>query len=341
MKKTSLYLQVIVVAAVVFGLDLLLASKSDGSMLIGLLFWAGIAQGIIAMTAAAELSQGKWIKEIKPYMQDYYPLLLIFPLAFLAYARHIPAYDWSQNQTSWLSPTFFIVRNFIALLIPFLIAHLYVQASKKESPRTGLFAVLYIVSFAISQFFMAFDQVMTFDYPWINTLFGPYFFVEALFAGIAFCAILAGLFTLKKHEHFKTPFADFTRMIQGFALLWAGLFYSQYLVIWYGNLPEEVAYIAKRLHLPYVDEMGIFIVFALFVIPFTVLISHKIKTIYPAVVILAVIVFSGLVVERLIYLVLVADLHFLSVLMPLIVLGIPFIYVMLSQYKGLTIEASE
>jgi len=337
MKKISIIAQVIVISVIVFLLDLVLASETDGSILIALLFWSGIGQGMIALAAAAELSGGKWIRSIRPYMQEYHPLLILFPLTFLIFCRHITIYDWVlYPPNGWLTPVFFIIRNTIVLLLPFIFAHFYVQASKKESPKTGVFAVLYILTFVISQSFLAYDQVMTFEYPWINTLFGGYFFVEALYGGIAFSAVLAGFLMLRNFERFKTAFRDFVVMMMGFALLWAGLFYSQYLVIWYGNIPEEVSYIAKRLAVPMLKNMGIYILITLFLIPFVSLISRKVKSMFPAVFVIALLVFSGLIIERLIYLIPVAQLNMFAVLVPLILLGVPFIYLLFTQYRSIS-----
>lgn len=336
MKKVSLIVLVIVISVVVFVLDLVFASKSDGSILIGLLFWAGVGQGVIALSAAADLSGGKWIKSIRPYLQQYYPLLLLFPISFLIFARHISVYSWTEHPTAWLDSTFFIIRNVLILLLPFIFAHFYVQASKKESAKVGVLAVLYLVVFVISQSFMAFDQVMTFEYPWINTLFGGYFFVESLYAGIAFSAILAGFLMLRNAERFKPAFRDFVLMLMGFALLWAGLFYSQYLVIWYGNIPEEVSFIAKRMAVPMLKNMGLYILITLFLIPFLALISRKVKTMFPAVFVIALLVFSGLIVERLIYLIPVANLSVVAVLLPLVLLGLPFFYLLFSQYRSIS-----
>ncbi|MCP5107067.1 MAG: hypothetical protein GY950_27020 [bacterium] len=331
--------QIIGISVIIFLLDLVLAAKNDGSLLIGILFWAGVAQGIIALSAASDLTKGKWAKEIRPYLQEYYPLLLLFPIAFLIFARHITVYSWAGHHYSgWLEPTFFIIRNFLFLLLPFVFAHLYVRASEKESEKTGLYAVLYILFFVASQSFMAYDQVMTFEYPWINTLFGGYFFVESLYAGIAFSAILSGFLALRQASRFKGAFADFTLMIIGFALFWAGLFYSQYLVIWYGNIPEEVSYVSKRMAVPMLKNMGLYILLTLFLVPFLAMVSRKIKTAFPAVFVIAVLVFSGLIVERLIYLIPVANLSIPAVVLPLIVLGLPFLYLLFTQYKSTAAE---
>ncbi len=334
MKKISPYILVIIAVVLIFLADFLLTPKLDVSLLTALLFWAGVGHGIIAMAAAADLSKGKWVEVIRPYMQQYYPLLLIFPAAFLIFSRHMDVYPWTQHPTAWLDSTFFIVRNVVALLLPFIAAHFYVRASRKESEKTGFFAIMYIVSFVVAQSFLAYDVVMTFEYPWINTLMGMYFFVEALFAAIAFMAILSGLLIKKHGERFKPAFKDFANMIMGFALLWAGLFYSQYLVIWYGNIPEEVSYVLRRMEMPLLRNMGIYMLLALFVIPFLALVPRKIKTLFPAVATIALIVLSGLLVERLIYLIPAAHLNVFALVLQMVFLGLPFIFLMLNQLKN-------
>jgi len=95
MKKVPVIAQVIGISVILFVLDFVFAAKNDGSLLIGLLFWAGVVQGMIALAAAADLSKAKWIKDIRPYLQEYYPLLLLFPIAFLIFARHVSVYLWA------------------------------------------------------------------------------------------------------------------------------------------------------------------------------------------------------------------------------------------------------
>jgi hypothetical protein len=342
MKRLPLITQIIGISVILFIFDFVLAAKGEGSLLIGLLFWAGVAQGMIALTAAAELSKAKWIRDIRPYLQEYYPLLLLFPIMFLIFARHVSVYPWAGHHfNGWLEPVFFIVRNVLFLFLPFVFAFFYVRASRKESNRVGLFAVLYILFFVISQSFMAFDMVMTFEYPWINTLFGGYFFVEALYAGIGFSALIVGFLAMRKANLFKAVLKDFSVMIMGFALFWAGLFYSQYLVIWYGNIPEEVSYIAKRMADPLLKNMGLYILLTIFLVPFLSLISRKLKTMFPVVGVIVLAVFSGLVVERLIYLLPVANLSFLPTVISFVVLGLPFLYLLYAQYKSLSPEAAE
>jgi len=333
-KRIPPVFQVLVISGLVLIIDLILAPVADASVLIALLFWAGIGQGIIALAAAADLSGGKWIAPIRPYLHQYYPLLLMFPLVFLVYARHVSVYHWFDQGNGWLNPLFFILRNAVVLLLPVIFAHFYIRGVNNQSPRRCTHAVLYLVSFVTAQSFLAFDLVMTFEYPWINTLFGGYFFVESFYGGVAFCAILAGVLMRRRSQDFQGAYRDFTLMIMGFALLWAGLFYSQYLVIWYGNIPEEVSYVSRRLAIPLVKNMGIYILIALFIIPFIALVSRKIKSIVTAVSLIALVVFSGLMVERLIYIYPVAYLNPFVVVLHTILLGLPFMALLYSQVRS-------
>jgi len=326
MKKFSLSVWVIASVLAAGAVDLVSAPRADASLLLALLFWAAVAQGILALSAAADLSGAGWIKVIQPQIQAFYPVLFLFPFLFLVYARHVTVYSWVQQPTAWLNPTFFMARNFLMLLLPPLCALFYVRAGARQSRRRGLGAVLYLAAFVISQSFMAFDLLMTFDYPWVNTLFGGYFFVEAMYAGIAFMAIITGIRRRQDAGRYGPAFRDFVQMLMGFALLWAGLFFSQYLVTWYGNIPEEVSFLARRLADPGLNALGVFVLVSLFVIPFLLLISRKIKSSFAAVLPIALLVLSGLLAERLFFLIPVAPLSPLLAVLYLAILSLPFVF---------------
>ena len=313
MKRYWVWILMLLCLAAITAADIVLAPKLDASLLLALLFWSAVGQGIIALAAAADLSQGRWLGEARDYLLQYYPLLLMFPLAFLVFSRHLAIYPWLHHPNGWLNPQFFIIRNVIVLSLPFIAAHFYAQkkgTGKQEKQEkgtgkkkgTGTWAVLYIAAFVTSQSFAAFDWAMTLEYPWINTLFGGYFFVEAFYGGIAFAAILAAILFNRHKDRFFSIFKDTPIMLMGFALLWAGLFYSQYLVIWYGNIPEEASFLEKRLAIPTLQYLGLYVLLSLFAIPFLLFISKRIKSSIPAVIAISVIVFSGLLLERFMFL---------------------------------------
>jgi hypothetical protein len=80
------------------------------------------------------------------------------------------------------------------------------------------------------------------------------------------------------------------------------MFFAQFLTIWYGNLPEEVVFTARRMASSPFREMSRFVLGALFFVPFIVLLSSKIKTIPVAVSLIAFLIIAGVFVERLFFL---------------------------------------
>ncbi|MGE5340535.1 MAG: hypothetical protein ACM3SY_03545 [Candidatus Omnitrophota bacterium] len=333
-KRVPVILQLVSVSVVMYVYDWLFIPQRSGSMLVGFLFWVAVGQGVLALLAAVDLSGGKWIKSIRPYIQRYYPLLALFPIAFLIFTRHMAVYPWTAAPARWFNQPAFIIRNEIFLLLPLIFAHFYVRAARKESRALGVYAVLYLLAFVVGQSFIAFDMVMSLDYPWVNTLFGGFFFIESFYTGIAFALILTGLLARKDLERFKLAFSDLTVLFMGFALFWAGLFYAQYLVIWYGNLPEEVRYIERRQSTSQLMAMGIYVLATLFFIPFFSLLSRKVKAAVPAVFAIALLFFSGLIVERLIYLIPDTPIRTVHVIVYWVLFGLPYLYLLMEQYRS-------
>jgi len=324
--QRNVYLFGLAALIIALGIDLL---AGDASLLPALLFWTAIPQGIIALAAAADLSQGRWILSIKDKLHRFLPLLILPPFAFLIYAlHHTPLYAWHEHPTAWLEPTFFTIRNVAFQLLTFGLAYLYVRASRGQSPRTGVWAVLYCLCFVTAQTMQGIDWVMSFEYPWISTLYGAFFFIEALYLGVATMALLSLLLLLRHGHSFEKVLRDSGALILGFALFWAGQLYAQYLTIWYGNIPEEVAYVAKRVqHSPW-TELSIFVVLAMFVIPFAGMIPRRSK-VSPALVLAAVVlIYAGYMVEKVIYIAPVAPLSPLFTVLQFIALGLPAAYLL-------------
>ena len=93
---------------------------------------------------------------------------------------------------------------------------------------------------------VAFDFVMALDPHWFSTLMGAYYFVGNLLVGIAFVSIVSvwGRGRLGLHDYIGTQqLHDIGKLLFGFSILWAYMVWSQYLVIWYGDLPEETEFV--------------------------------------------------------------------------------------------------
>ncbi len=291
----------------IFLIEMTLEAKHHGTLLVSLLFWLALVQGCITLVAAADLAKGQWIVPLKKYLLSVYPFILFIAIVFLLIGRHMHIYHWTEEKSGlWFNEWSFLVRNFVLLVASFLLANKFAIASLAEHPKKNLWAALYVLSFVISQSLVGFDWVMSLEYPWISTLFGGYFFIEATYLGLAtaaiICFFLARQVNPTEADTVKKTQRDVATFMFGFSLFWVGMFFAQFLTIWYGNIPEEVSFTTRRLASPVLKQMARYVLGALFFVPFVTLLSRKIKTNTVFVAVLGLIIMSGVLVERLFFL---------------------------------------
>ena len=291
----------IVGAVVIAGLEFVV---EGGSLLYSMLFFVAVSQGPIAVAAAADIAGGQWIR---PYKQTLFTtrhmilFVLILFAVFLGLGR-VHLYEWThwEHPGQWLNVPFFSLRNLVMLGISWVLANVYVKASLTESKTKNMWALFWLFSYVITQTLVAFDWVMSLEYPWISTLFGAYFFVEAFYCGLAFAAIYTGFryqHLLETHSGtFKKAMMDMMTMFFGFSIFWGYQFFSQYIVIWYRNIPEEVSFFTRRLDV--FGSLLYLIPLILFVIPFWILISRKMKANPKVVMAVGFLVWGGVLLER-------------------------------------------
>lgn len=155
--------------------------------------------------------------------------------------------------------------------------------------------LLYTAVFSL----LAIDLIMSLDPYWISTLFPAYFFMGNLCGGIA--AIAAASFLWRRFTGVEDWLSDSTahdlgKLLLGFVLLWTYLLFAQYLIIWYGNLPEELRFLVVRT----TGNWGMltWMVLALcFIVPFAALLSRSMKRPTPLFVI-SLITVVGIWLER-------------------------------------------
>ena len=185
----------------------------------------------------------------------------------------------------WLSPNFWLVRCVIYLVVLSAMVPVIKNATRKldEQPGDkGLFSslytksVLYIVIFAICSAAFAWDFVMSLDPHWFSSLFMWYGMVSYLVSAVSIMAIISiylkrkGSLPLFNDNHLH----DLTKYMFGFSLLWSYLWFCQFMLQWYANIPEEVQYFEQRMaQYPYYYYMLVVNLFA----PFLILISSSMK----------------------------------------------------------------
>jgi len=274
------------------------------SLLMTLVFWIAVVEGCIAVAAICDLVHARWIVTLKEELLSTVALFPLMIFLFLLLGVHLDLYPWVKNPDRWLNRPFFLIRNTVVLLITYGTALHYAAQNKKGADGTSA-AVLYLFAFVLSQSMVAYDWVMPLDYPWYSTLFGPYFFVEAISCGLAVSGILYGIrFRREIHQggEKKEYLRDLATLTFGFSILWGGLFFSQFLVIWYGNLPEEVIYLVSRVSTSPWRELSYCVVGAFFGAPFFFFLPRSTKTSAGMVTLVSFIILGGLLIERILFL---------------------------------------
>ena len=138
----------------------------------------------------------------------------------------------------------------------------------------------FVIVYAIVMSVLAYDWVMSLEPHWFSTMMGPWFFMGAFWSGMAATAVSVTL--LKRGDSVlnkamgRQQLHDLGKLTFAFCVFWTYLFFAQYLVIWYGKLPWEQAWIIHRSEEPWGKWSALLIVMC-FVIPFAGLIGRKAK----------------------------------------------------------------
>ncbi len=294
------------------------ALRAWQALLVNVLFFAGVAQAGVVFSALLQVTSARWGRPLKrvaeaagAFLPAAFVLTLVLLLGIAAWAPWVA--EPVEGKTAWLNIPFFVVREVIAIALLSGLSLVYVYRSVRPDvgmldesgvpPSTGLaarcmafwrgidieraasqraqdrLAVAVLIAYGWIYTLIAFDFVMALEPHWFSTLFGGYYFIGALFSGLAFTAIVAavgsgpiGIAAVVSRQQLH----DIGKLLFGFSILWAYMFWSQYLVIWYGDLPEETEFIYHRMYGQWAAVTWTVAATA-FVIPFTTLLSRALK----------------------------------------------------------------
>jgi hypothetical protein len=236
--------------------------------LVAYLFWLGIALGSLAILMLQNLTGGRWGAVLRRLLEaavQTLPLLalLFVPLAFgldylYPWAGHIPADDLVlQEKTPYLNVPFFLVRAvlyFAAWLAVawFLIRWSHAQEERYDPELTRRSRELSgpgLMLYGLGITFASIDWVMSLDPHWHSSIFGVVVAVGQLLPALAFAVLVLSLLARRPPlDGFVTPglWNDLGNLLLAFVMLWAYVTFSQFLLIWSGNLPEEITWYRNR-----------------------------------------------------------------------------------------------
>lgn len=290
-------------------LELAGTAHGGGAILVTLALWTAFAQGCVAAVAAGELTHSRWVAAVRPELLSAAWLLPMLALLFLLLWPQPELYGWTATPGRWLNRPFFFARNLGLLLAVAAVAGLFADRVARGAASARPLAVVYLFLFAASQTLVAFDWIMSLSWPWVSSMLGMFFSVEALYAGLALsCVLFARRDRVERAAGgtaWRATGRDLGVLLFGFSILWGGLFFAQFILLWYGNLPDEVGFIATRLAAWPTRALAPAFIAACFGAPFVLLLAAPPKQRPAVVAAVAVAVLLGLAAERL-YLVLPA-----------------------------------
>jgi hypothetical protein len=271
------------------------------SWLLGFLFWIAFPLGAFGFVCLHNMTGGGWgfvIRRILESAAGTTPLMALFFLPVVmglhdlyewADEAHVAADALLQHKAPFLNVPFFLTRAAIYFAIWIVFTQLIVRWSKRQDkgddPRPNLTRRMQLLSgaglpvYALTVSFATIDWGMTLEPHWFSTIYGMLFVVGQGLATLAFAIILLGKLSQREPLASVTRtghFHDLGNLSLAFVMLWAYMSFSQYLIIWSGNLPEEVGWYLDRTAHGW-KPVSTILVLGQFALPFILLLSADLK----------------------------------------------------------------
>ena len=270
------------------------------SGIIALMTFTTIALGGLFFTILHHLVRASWstsFRRVAENMASALPVMLLLAIPILglglgklfhwSHPEAVAADPLLQHKQGYLNTGFFFIRAALFFGGWILIAHFYRKLSVQQD-KTGDVALTFrmrwwapvsTVFFALSVTFAGFDWMMGLDAHWFSTMFGVIIFAGCLLSSYATLGLL-GLWLTRngslKNTLTEWNFHDVAKLMWGFIIFWTYTSFSQYFLIWYGNIPEETAWFYARLNNGW-ERIATLLVFGHFILPFWVILSRHMK----------------------------------------------------------------
>ena len=301
------------------------AQRAWQAYLVNWLFWSGLALSGLTFSAILWVTKAEWAGPLQPLAEAlaaFLPISFFLLLVLFLGSEHL--FSWIHDpvpaKQAWLNTPFLMLRALLGCLLLYGCGFALLRASlrargtpprvlalfvarknmangARRQWRLATLASVFILLYALVFSLLAFDLVMSLEPHWISTLFGAYFCIGNLYAGLSLLAILAVLmrapvlFSVERRH-------DLGKLIFGFCVLWTYLFWCQYLPIWYGNLPEETGFLAVRLFDEPWSAVSCVVLLLNFLLPFPILLLQSVKRAPATLACVSALILVGMWLER-------------------------------------------
>ena len=320
------------ISMIVLGLlSLVIGFMSDAhstwtNLLFNNYFFLGISLFAVVFVAIQYVAEAGWstvFKRVPEAMMAFLPyagiIMLFIVIAAVMHWNHI--YHWLEpgimdpnepnydkiiaGKEPYLNAPFFLIRSIVYVIIWIYCARKLRQLSIKgdlegDIGERSFFKGLrvsgwFLVFFAVTSCTAAWDWIMSIDTHWFSTLFGWYIFSE--WATIGFTTILLIALFLQKTGHLPdlndSHIHDLGKFIFAFSIVWTYMWFSQFMLIWYANIPEEVTYFMQRIEQSNYSFLFWFSMVINFVVPLIMLMSRDAKRNKTILVIVSTVILIG------------------------------------------------
>ena len=250
-----------------------LQNKPWAALYVAAFFFFMISLGVLAFYALQYASQAGWSPVLFRVMESITAYLLpggiiVFVILLLSGLHFNHLFTWMdpevvahdeliQNKAGYLNVPFFLLRAAFYLIGWNIFRYLLRRNSLRMDEATDnkwfkqnfKLSAGFLVFFLITESMMSWDWIMSFDPHWFSTLFGWYVFASLIVSAITVIALVT--IYLKSRGYLEnvndSHIHDLAKYMFGFSIFWTYLWFSQFMLIWYANIPEEVTYFVTRI----------------------------------------------------------------------------------------------
>jgi hypothetical protein len=263
----------------------------------GFMFWLGLSLGCMAILMLHHLVGGAWSIVIRRILESGMMTLPLMFVLFIPILLNLPKlYFWARPgltdpkiveiHDSYLNFNGILIRYILYFAIWFGMAYFLNRWSTEQDTIAGQSTLrframssigLVIYSFTIS--FAVIDWVMSLQARWISTIYGFIFIAGEALSAFCFCVVIESILGKRKPMSdylTDTEVHDHGKFMLTFVMVWTYFNFSQWLIIWAGNLPDEIPWYMRRMNGGW-GEVGLFLAVFQFAVPFALLLSRQLK----------------------------------------------------------------
>jgi len=263
----------------------------------GYMFWLGLSLGCMAILMLHHLVGGAWSIVIRRILESGMMTLPLMFVLFIPILLNLPKlYFWARPgltdpkvvrlHDSYLNFNGILIRYIVYFAIWIGMAYFLNRWSTEQDTVAGQSTLRFralssigLVIYSLSISFAVIDWVMSLQAPWISTIYGLIFIAGEALSAFCFCVVIETILGKRKPmSEFltDTEVHDHGKFMLTFVMVWTYFNFSQWLIIWAGNLPEEIPWFVRRMNNGW-GEVGLFLVVFQFAVPFALLLSRQLK----------------------------------------------------------------